>query len=135
MAPYNVGKAGVIALSETLYAELAAFNIQVTVLCPTYFQTNLMRSFRSSSPRQRHISKAFFNRASAQAVDVAGAGLTAVQNRELMVIPQTDGQQVFAAKSKNYAGYFARLRAQVVDGVFDKLAQEGAGKPASRKNK
>src|SRR5690606_27331109 len=84
MAPYNVGKAGVISLTETLYAELAPYGVNVTVLCPTYFQTNLMQRFRSSSKRQRNISNAFFQRATAQAAEVAAAGLAAVQEGRLM---------------------------------------------------
>lgn len=41
MANYNVSKAGVIGLSETLYAELSRFNIGVTVLCPAGFRSSL----------------------------------------------------------------------------------------------
>jgi short-subunit dehydrogenase len=41
MANYNVSKAGVVGLSETLFAELSAFNIGVTVLCPAGFQSSL----------------------------------------------------------------------------------------------
>src|SRR5262249_5674319 len=41
MAPYNVAKAGVVALSETLDAELRGSGVGVTVLCPTFFQTNI----------------------------------------------------------------------------------------------
>jgi NAD(P)-dependent dehydrogenase (short-subunit alcohol dehydrogenase family) len=39
MAAYNVAKAGVVALSETLAAELAGSGVGVTVLCPTFFKT------------------------------------------------------------------------------------------------
>jgi NAD(P)-dependent dehydrogenase (short-subunit alcohol dehydrogenase family) len=47
MAPYNVTKAGVVALSETLCSELKGDRIGVTVLCPTFFQTNIMQATRS----------------------------------------------------------------------------------------
>lgn len=42
LATYNVAKAGVVALSETLKVELANNNIDVTVSCPTVFKSNLM---------------------------------------------------------------------------------------------
>ena len=42
MANYNVSKAGVIALSETLHTELCGFNIGVTVLCPSGFRSSLI---------------------------------------------------------------------------------------------
>ena len=42
MANYSVSKAGVIALSETLYTELSGANIGVTVLCPSGFKSSLL---------------------------------------------------------------------------------------------
>jgi NAD(P)-dependent dehydrogenase (short-subunit alcohol dehydrogenase family) len=46
MAAYNVGKAGVLSLSETLAAELSGTDIAVTVLCPTFVKTNIVDSGR-----------------------------------------------------------------------------------------
>ena len=43
MSVYNVTKAGVLALSETLSAELRKFNIKVNVLCPTLVPTNIIK--------------------------------------------------------------------------------------------
>ena len=42
MATYNVAKAGVISLSETLKVELADQGIDVTVSCPTVFKSHLL---------------------------------------------------------------------------------------------
>lgn len=44
MAAYNVGKAGVLSLSETLAAELSGTGIKVTVLCPTFVKTDIVES-------------------------------------------------------------------------------------------
>ena len=46
MAAYNVSKAGVVSLSETLAAELSGTGIGVTVLCPTFVKTNIVESGR-----------------------------------------------------------------------------------------
>lgn len=46
MAAYNVSKAGVLSLSETLAAELAGSGVHVTVLCPTFVKTNIVESGR-----------------------------------------------------------------------------------------
>jgi short-subunit dehydrogenase len=46
MAAYNVSKAGVLSLSETLAAELSGSAIKVTVLCPTFVKTNIVDSGR-----------------------------------------------------------------------------------------
>ena len=43
MATYNASKAAVLALSETLYAELWESGVGVTVVLPFFFQTNLAR--------------------------------------------------------------------------------------------
>lgn len=98
MGPYNVAKAGVIALTETLYAELAPHGIAVSVLCPTFFKTNLMDTFRSPSSRQRRFAHLLFERATSTAEEVAAAGLRGLESRQLIIIPQSDGQRVWRTK-------------------------------------
>lgn len=44
MAAYNVSKAGVLSLTETLAAELSGTAIKVTVLCPTFVKTGIVES-------------------------------------------------------------------------------------------
>lgn len=46
MAAYNVSKAAVLSLSETLAAELSGTGVDVTVLCPTFVKTNIVTSGR-----------------------------------------------------------------------------------------
>src|SRR6201999_4095052 len=46
MAAYNVSKAGVLSLSETLAAELSGAGVRVTVLCPTFVKTNILETGR-----------------------------------------------------------------------------------------
>ena len=48
MAAYNVSKAGVLSLSETLAAELSGTGVSVTVLCPTFVKTNIVESGRKA---------------------------------------------------------------------------------------
>lgn len=48
MAAYNVSKAGVLSLSETLAAELSGAGVNVTVLCPTFVKTNIVEAGRIS---------------------------------------------------------------------------------------
>ena len=48
MSAYNVSKAGVLSLSETLSAELAGTGIAVTALCPTFVKTNIVSAGRIS---------------------------------------------------------------------------------------
>ena len=53
MSNYNVAKAGVVALSESLLIELAQQEIGVHVVCPSFFQTNLLDSFRGPTPAMK----------------------------------------------------------------------------------
>ncbi|WP_281986822.1 SDR family NAD(P)-dependent oxidoreductase [Aquimarina aggregata] len=48
MSAYNVSKAGVYSLSETLYHELKSSNIHVSVVTPTFFKSNVMQSAKGS---------------------------------------------------------------------------------------
>jgi NAD(P)-dependent dehydrogenase (short-subunit alcohol dehydrogenase family) len=98
MAPYNMTKAAVVSLSETLHAELAPHGITVTALCPTFFQSDLMRTFRSSHERQRQMSNALFQRATATADGVARAGIRALEKGRVLVIPQADGRFMWRLK-------------------------------------
>jgi NAD(P)-dependent dehydrogenase (short-subunit alcohol dehydrogenase family) len=47
MGAYNASKAAVLALSETLAAELKPAGIQVSVVMPTFFRTALLESMRA----------------------------------------------------------------------------------------
>ena len=57
MAAYNVSKAGVLSLSETLAAELSGSGVKVTVLCPTFVKTNIVDSGRISAETTRLANK------------------------------------------------------------------------------
>ena len=52
IAPYNVSKFGVVALTEALYQELAASscNVRASVLCPAGVKTNILNSGRNRPP-------------------------------------------------------------------------------------
>ena len=53
MAAYNVTKAGVIALSETLVTELAGTGLQVSVAMPGFFRTHLLDEMRAPPEENR----------------------------------------------------------------------------------
>jgi NAD(P)-dependent dehydrogenase (short-subunit alcohol dehydrogenase family) len=96
LGPYNVSKAAVVALSETLAGELKADNIEVTVLCPTFFPTNIAKSGRGTgnpslvSGMEKAMAESKFT-----AEDVATCAL---DSRDLYVIPQLDGLEMWLLK-------------------------------------
>ena len=108
MASYNVTKAGVIALSETLCAELAGDNIRVTVLCPAFFKTNLMETMRVAEPQFRAMAEAAFANSTMTADQVAAAALRDVERGRLYCLPMREGRIVWRLK-RLMPQRFARL--------------------------
>lgn len=98
MGSYNVTKAGVIALSETLAAEVADRNVRVTVLCPAFFPTNLLEAARSTDPQLMAMARTAFARATMTADDVAAAALRAVERGKLYCLPMREGRVVWRLK-------------------------------------
>jgi NAD(P)-dependent dehydrogenase (short-subunit alcohol dehydrogenase family) len=86
MAPYNVTKAGMISLSETLFGELKAHNVGVTAVCPSFFPTNIIHSGRFQNEAQKNMAAKLMKRSTATADDVAGLILRAIDQRRLYVM-------------------------------------------------
>jgi short-subunit dehydrogenase len=86
MGSYNVSKAGVVALSETMYAELKPHGVGVTVLCPGFFRSNLMESGRWSDARARSLGDRMVRNAKASADRVAQLALQAMDRKTLYVV-------------------------------------------------
>lgn len=91
MAAYNVSKAGVLSLSETLAAELAGTAVRVTVLCPTFVKTNILESGRISEQSSELAAK-LMRWTGLSAEKVARACLDAHDRGELYCMPQFDAK-------------------------------------------
>jgi short-subunit dehydrogenase len=85
MASYNASKAAVLSLSETLAAELNGAGIQVSVALPTYFDSNLLESFRGSE-RARAMHALLMKNASYPTDQVAHDVLDAVTSGDLYIV-------------------------------------------------
>ncbi|MEM7446885.1 MAG: SDR family NAD(P)-dependent oxidoreductase [Myxococcota bacterium] len=115
MAPYNVSKAGVIALSETLYGELAPHGVGVTVLCPTFFSSRIAGAMRGTEQdlrqRKRLIEQAM-KRAKLKAADVARVALDRAEAGELYALPMRDGRLLWRLKRAAPARFHALVAKQ-----------------------
>ena len=56
MAPYDVTKHAIVSVSETLYVELSETNIGVSVLCPGWVKTDLVKTTENLAKQQSDIS-------------------------------------------------------------------------------
>ena len=105
MGPYNVTKAGVISLSETLRTELEEHGVAVSALCPTFFRTNIHKAQRSSE-RLREASAKLVEQATWSAEAVARVALRGLERGDLYVIPQADGRAIWHAKRALGGGFY-----------------------------
>lgn len=90
MAAYNVSKAGVLSLSETLAAEMVGTGVKVTVLCPTFVKTNIISSGRINAKASAAATKLMqFGMSPAK---VARICLDTHDRGGLYVMPQLDAK-------------------------------------------
>ncbi len=97
MGAYNVAKAGVVALSETLNAELVGSKVGVTVLCPTFFKTNIVSSGRFANEATRNMAQRFIEKGKT-AEEVARAALASVDRGQLYALPMADARWLWRLK-------------------------------------
>ena len=122
MAPYNVTKAGVISLSETLRGELRGSNIGVTVVCPTFFKTNLMDQARTTDERQLKMANAFFEKMSFGTTEsVSRATMKAIRKNRLYVVPQPDAKIAWFMKRMTPHTFYKVNAFIYSHGILDKI--------------
>jgi NAD(P)-dependent dehydrogenase (short-subunit alcohol dehydrogenase family) len=112
MACYNVSKAAVISLSETLRGELAMHGIGVSVVCPSFFNTNLLSDMRYCDDFQCTFAHAAFDNARMTSEDIATLTVKAYEKNRLYVVPQASAKMQWFFKRLSPALYyenFARL--------------------------
>lgn len=113
MGAYNVTKAAVVALSETLAAEAARDGVGVTALCPGFFKTNIMTDSVGVIPdAQRRFVEAEMARSKHDADAIARLALEAVERGALYAVPHAEIRWLWRAK-RLAPGLFVRLAAML----------------------
>ena len=97
MAAYNMTKAAVVAISETLYSELMDHNIQVSCIQPTYFKTNVIQYARGGDVVKK-ATQMFIDRSGLEAEEVAQEILTRAGNKELYIILPKEARKMWMYK-------------------------------------
>ncbi|WP_437884611.1 SDR family oxidoreductase [Pseudomonas sp. LRF_L74] len=101
MSNYNVAKAGVVALSESLLVELEPDGVKVHVVCPSFFQTNLLDSFRGPTPAMKQQVQKLLDGSPISAADVASYIYDEVGAGRFMILPHEEGRQAWQLKQRN----------------------------------
>ncbi len=83
---YGVTKAAVVMLSEQLRAEVQDKGIGVSVICPSFFRTNLLESWQGNDRMKAFADKMMAN--SPDTLDsVADAAFAAAERGQFMILP------------------------------------------------
>jgi NAD(P)-dependent dehydrogenase (short-subunit alcohol dehydrogenase family) len=101
MGSYNVSKAAVVSLSETLDAELAPHHIDVTVACPGFFQSELAAEGRivaSENDPMAEMLRRETETTRRSAEDVVGRIVIDMARRRLYSLPSADVRAHWIAK-------------------------------------
>lgn len=98
MSSYNVTKAGVVSLSETLRHELAPYGIGVTVVCPSFFQTNLADTLRTSEQGMDSTVRKLLAGGKLSAEQVAAKIVRGANRNTFMVLPHLEGKALYLIK-------------------------------------
>lgn len=97
MANYNVAKAGVVSLSETLKVELSGNNIGVTVICPTIFKTGLGESLKSNKGMQGKLMQQL-EQSTVTSEDIVADVMATIEKNKLYVMTQADANWAWRFK-------------------------------------
>jgi NAD(P)-dependent dehydrogenase (short-subunit alcohol dehydrogenase family) len=86
MGAYNASKAAVVALSETMYGELRPHGVDVTVVAPGFFRSQLLARGDFATRELRLRGEKFVRQSQVSAAEVARAALDAAYRGELYVV-------------------------------------------------
>lgn len=117
IAPYNVSKAGVLSLSETLAAELSGSGVRVGVLCPTLVRTNITRNARTGQTPPGHLALVdkLMARVGMTPEDAVRHALDGLDRDRFYLVPQLDARLFWHLKR-----HTPRLHTRLM-GVLDRL--------------
>jgi len=92
LSAYDATKAGVVALSESLFLELAPEGIRVSVVCPAFFRTNLMETSRSSDPAFEATARGLVEKSRITPQEVARRIHRGVARGDFLILTHADGK-------------------------------------------
>jgi NAD(P)-dependent dehydrogenase (short-subunit alcohol dehydrogenase family) len=112
MASYNAVKAAAVAFTETCGHELAAHGIRASVVCPSYFRTNLMDSMQGSDDLVGQVVSGLVERSRITADDIAAAVLAGMDAGDDVIVPDEPARQAYFLKWADRPAYDAVMRDQ-----------------------
>jgi NAD(P)-dependent dehydrogenase (short-subunit alcohol dehydrogenase family) len=112
MGSYNAVKAAVVALTETTGHELAAYGVRASVVCPSYFRTNLMSSIRCEDQAVAGVVARLVENSPVTADDIAAEVLAGIDRGDELIVPDDAARGAWTLKQTDRPAYDATMRAQ-----------------------
>jgi NAD(P)-dependent dehydrogenase (short-subunit alcohol dehydrogenase family) len=112
MASYNAVKAAVVALTETIGHELASYGVRASVVCPSYFRTNLMSSMRGSDEAVAAVISRLVEASALTADDIAAEVLAGLDRGDELIVPDQPARDAWSLKQADRPAYDAVMREQ-----------------------
>jgi NAD(P)-dependent dehydrogenase (short-subunit alcohol dehydrogenase family) len=125
MASYNAVKAAIVALTETLGHELAAYGVTSHVVCPSYFRTNLLTSMDGRDRVLGEVVAQLVETAPFTADEIAAAVLAGLDAGDELILPDPMARAAYHQKLTDRPAYDAQLRRQAAR--LDELGGAPAG--------
>jgi NAD(P)-dependent dehydrogenase (short-subunit alcohol dehydrogenase family) len=110
MSEYNAVKAGVVALSETLFHELKPDGVAVSVVCPTFFRTNLTSSLRGKDEAAQQSAAKLIDRSDVTPDDIAAEVMAGVEKGRHIILTDRNGRIAYAAKRFARPLYYSMMK-------------------------
>jgi len=126
MGAYNVTKAAVVAISETLYGELLHYNVHVSCVQPAYFKTNIAKSMRGGVTFQK-TTQFLLDRSKLEAKEVAEEILYRAGNKELYIILPKFARKVWRLKRLAPTWFRKQVRDDFMKAVEKSLKRNQQG--------
>lgn len=115
IAAYGTAKAGVIALSEFLRAEMHPHGVHVSVVCPAFVQTNLTDTMRAPDAGYQSRVRRWMENSGVTAGDVAEAIIKGVEERQFMILTHQETRWAWRIK-RWFPEYYFRTMLKRVSG-------------------
>ncbi|MEZ5460326.1 SDR family oxidoreductase [Dokdonella sp.] len=109
MATYATAKAGVVTVSEGLRADLHGSGISVSVVCPSFFQTNLLEGFRAPDTTSLNVARKLMRNARETPADIAESIYRSVERGEFLILPTAEVRKAWRLKRWFPDFYFRKL--------------------------
>jgi NAD(P)-dependent dehydrogenase (short-subunit alcohol dehydrogenase family) len=112
MGSYNAVKSAVVAFSETCSHELAEWDIRCSVVCPSYFRTNLIENMQGSDTAVGKVIGGLVAGAPLGPEDIAAAVLEGMDRGDELILPDDAARAAYNLKLTDRAAYDQVMRKQ-----------------------